>query len=107
MYVDGTRYLMVNAPTYIGNSGGAIYDGITHELIGVFAKIYNHGSARPMIVPHMGLVVPLDGVYTWLADEGYTFDGAIASLTHAPRPAIGKQTHDAAPDEPAFLPRPR
>jgi S1-C subfamily serine protease len=78
--VDGARYLMINAPTYIGNSGGAIYDGVTHELIGIFSKIYNHGSARPTIVPHMGLVVPLDVVYDWLGNVGYSFNPQIAGL---------------------------
>lgn len=69
--VDGVRYMMINAPTYIGNSGGGIFDGNSHELVGVFAKIYNHGTLRPTIVPHMGLVVPLDEIYAWLDGEGF------------------------------------
>ncbi len=73
--VDGSRYWMINAPTYIGNSGGGIFDANTYELLGVFSKIYNHGSARPTIVPHMGLVMPLDPVYEWLESEGYGPDG--------------------------------
>jgi S1-C subfamily serine protease len=69
--VDGKSYWMINAPTYIGNSGGGIFDAQTHELIGIFSKIYNYGTARPTVVPHMGLVVPLTKVYAWLDGVGY------------------------------------
>lgn len=70
--VDGERYWMINAPTYIGNSGGGIFDSKTHELMGIFSKIYTHGSLRPTIVPHMGLVTPLTKVYDWFAEVGYS-----------------------------------
>jgi len=70
--VIGATLSSTLASVNIGNSGGGIFDARTHELIGIFAKIYNHGNLRPTIVPHMGLVVPLDEVYTWLAGEGYT-----------------------------------
>ena len=69
--VEGETYWMINAPTYIGNSGGGIFDGQTHELVGIFSKIYTHGSLRPTIVPHMGLVTPLSSIYDWLAEEGF------------------------------------
>lgn len=72
--VDGQHYWMINAPTYIGNSGGGIFDGQTLELIGLFSKIYNHGSVRPTIVPHMGLVTPLAAVLDWLEEQGYRRD---------------------------------
>ncbi len=69
-HIDGARYWMISAPTYIGNSGGGIYDGKSNHLMGVFSKIYTHGNLRPTIVPHMGLVVPLDSIYDWLeADD--------------------------------------
>jgi len=68
--VEGELYWMINAPTYIGNSGGGIFDSQTHELLGVFSKIYTHGTLRPTIVPHMGLVTPMTAVYDWLEDEG-------------------------------------
>jgi len=70
---DGVEYWMINAPTYIGNSGGAIYHGRTHELLGIFSKIYTHGSLRPTVVPHMGLVTPLTAIYDWLDGEGYGY----------------------------------
>ena len=69
--VDGDHYWMINAATYIGNSGGGIFDASSFELLGVFSKIYNHGSSRPTIVPHMGLVTPLDEVYPWLERNGW------------------------------------
>jgi hypothetical protein len=69
--VDGERYWMINAPTYIGNSGGGIFDSRTHELLGIFSKIYTHGSLRPTIVPHMGLVTPMTRVYDWMERVGY------------------------------------
>lgn len=80
--VDDRRYLMTNAPTYIGNSGGGIFDAESGELVAVFSKIYNHGNLRPTIVPHMGLSVPLDEVYTWLDGEGYAIEpGPTGDLT--------------------------
>lgn len=69
--VDGQSYWMVSAPTYIGNSGGGIFDAETHELLGLFTKIYTHGTVRPMVVPHMGLATPLADVYDWLDEVGY------------------------------------
>jgi hypothetical protein len=71
--VDEATYWMINAPTYIGNSGGGIFDSRTHELLGIFSKIYTHGSMRPTIVPHMGLVTPLDAIYEWLDAQGYAW----------------------------------
>jgi len=68
--VDGGRFWMISAPTYIGNSGGGIFNGGDHRLLGLFTKIYTHGSLRPVIVPHMGLVTPLSEVYDWLEAEG-------------------------------------
>lgn len=69
--VEGENYWMINAPTYIGNSGGGIFDADSHELLGIFSKIYTHGALRPTIVPHMGLATPMESVYDWLEDVGY------------------------------------
>ena len=69
--VDGDRYWMISAPTYIGNSGGGIFDAERHELLGIFSKIYTHGNLRPTVVPHMGLVTPLLEIYDWLEKVGY------------------------------------
>ena len=70
-HVDGNAYWMINAPTYIGNSGGGIFDAQSGALLGIFSKIYTHGSLRPTVVPHMGLVTPLERIYDWLESEGY------------------------------------
>lgn len=69
--IDGEPYWMISAPTYIGNSGGGIFDAATHELIGIFSKIYTHGALRPTVVPHMGLVTPLARIYDWLERVGH------------------------------------
>jgi len=69
--VGEEAYWMISAPTYIGNSGGGIFDAQTHELLGIFSKIYTHGNLRPTVVPHMGLVTPMDRIYTWLGEVGY------------------------------------
>ncbi|MBK7642467.1 MAG: trypsin-like peptidase domain-containing protein [Planctomycetes bacterium] len=69
--VDGARYWMISAPTYIGNSGGGIFDAKTHELMGIFSKIYTHGTLRPTVVPHMGLVVSIETMYDWLDEVHY------------------------------------
>ena len=42
--VDGTKHWMVSAPTYIGNSGGGIFHAESEELVGIFSKLYTHGS---------------------------------------------------------------
>jgi S1-C subfamily serine protease len=69
--VGDEAYWMISAPTYIGNSGGGIFDAKTHELLGIFSKIYTHGNLRPTVVPHMGLVTPMDRIYAWLGEVGY------------------------------------
>lgn len=83
--VDGQHYWMINAPTYIGNSGGAVFDAASGRLLGVFSKIYNHGTLRPTIVPHMGLVTPMDDVFQWLEREGWGVDeeGLLVRTTSA------------------------
>ncbi len=80
--VDGCTYWMISAPTYIGNSGGGIFDARSHELMGIFSKIYTHGSARSTIVPHMGLATPLDLVYVWLDQVG---QGQVAQIDTQPQ----------------------
>jgi hypothetical protein len=68
--LDETNYWMISAPTYIGNSGGGIFDGQERRLMALFSKIYTHGTIRPTIIPHMGLASPLDAIYDWLEAEG-------------------------------------
>jgi len=68
--LNGANYWMINAPTYFGNSGGGVYRADTHQLIGVFSKIYTHGKGNPVVIPHMGLCTPISCVYEWLKEEG-------------------------------------
>ena len=70
-HVGDETYWMISAPTYIGNSGGGIFDARTHELLGIFSKIYTHGNLRPTVIPHMGLVTPMASIYAWLEEVGY------------------------------------
>lgn len=67
--VGDERFWMISAPTYIGNSGGGLFSAGSHELVGIFSKIYTHGAIRPTVIPHMGLVTPLEEFYDWI-DEG-------------------------------------
>jgi S1-C subfamily serine protease len=86
--VEGESYWMINAPTYIGNSGGGIFDSKTHELLGIFSKIYTHGSLRPTIVPHMGLVTPLGKIYDWLETVGQS---ALVPAEHGAEVSLSAQ----------------
>jgi hypothetical protein len=69
--VDGQDYWMVSSPAYFGNSGGGVFLEEGHELVGIFSKIYTHGSYRPQVVTHMGLAVPLSTIYEWVKLIGY------------------------------------
>src|SRR5262249_51787967 len=71
--VASHNYWMINAPTYFGNSGGGVFLAKTRELIGVFSKIYTHGSGRPTVIPHMGLATPAGAVVEFLEKNGYGF----------------------------------
>ncbi|MBI3819338.1 MAG: trypsin-like peptidase domain-containing protein [Planctomycetes bacterium] len=71
--VNNRNYWMINAPTYFGNSGGGVFLAKSHELIGIFSKIYTHGTGRPTVIPHMGLVTPIDSVGEFLEKNGYGF----------------------------------
>jgi S1-C subfamily serine protease len=71
--VASHNYWMINAPTYFGNSGGGVFLTKTRELIGVFSKIYTHGSGRPTVIPHMGLATPALAVADFLDKNGYGY----------------------------------
>lgn len=76
--VADANFWMISAPTYIRNSGGGIYGRDSHELLGIFSKIYTHGSIRPTVIPHMGLVTPLGAIYDWIdeSDRVSVLEGA-------------------------------
>ena len=81
--VEGERFWMINAPTYFGNSGGGVYSVPDCNLIGIFSMIYTYGKAKPMVVPHMGLFLPLDSISRWLvsAELGFVLDGTAVPST--------------------------
>ncbi len=64
-------FWMVSAPTFFGNSGGGIFLAGDGRLVGISSMIYTYGKRSPMVVPHMGLFVPLHTVRSWLRREGY------------------------------------
>ncbi len=69
--LSGSNYWMINANTYFGNSGGGVYLADSHQLIGVFSKIYTNGKGNPVVIPHMGLCTPIGLVHDWLADKDF------------------------------------
>lgn len=71
--VGSQPYWMVSSPAYFGNSGGGVFLADSLELVGVFSKIYTHGTYRPQVITHMGLAVPLDVLHDWLTEVGYGF----------------------------------
>lgn len=71
--VAGQSFWMVNAPTFFGNSGGGIFHLETENLVGISSMIYTYGKRQPMVVPHMGLFVPMNVVRPWLSQEGFAF----------------------------------
>ncbi|HVR72978.1 MAG TPA: serine protease [Planctomycetota bacterium] len=71
--VSDQVFWMLSAPTFFGNSGGGIYLADDCRFIGVSSMIYTYGKTHPSVVPHMGLFVPLQTIYTWLDAEGYSF----------------------------------
>ena len=68
--VDGQIFWMVSAPTFFGNSGGGVYLVNSGKLIGISSMIYTYGKTQPVVVPHMGLFIPLDTIRAWLLHSG-------------------------------------
>ncbi len=66
-------FWMLTAPTFFGNSGGGIFLASDGSLVGISSMIYTYtyGSNRSMVVPHMGLFVPIKTVKEWLREEGF------------------------------------
>jgi len=71
--VNGEKFWMMNAPTIFGNSGGGVFHRETHELLGVSAMICTFDNPVTTPVPHLGILLPLEGVYDWLTEHHYQF----------------------------------
>ena len=69
--MEAEDYWMVSTPAYFGNSGGGVFLAETCELIGIFSKIYTHGTYQPQVITHMGLAVPIDVIHDWLDEIGF------------------------------------
>ncbi|MFT7516481.1 MAG: S1-C subfamily serine protease [Myxococcota bacterium] len=69
--MEDEDYWMISTPAYFGNSGGGVFLAETCELIGIFSKIYTHGSFQPQVITHMGLAVPIDVIHDWLDEVGF------------------------------------
>jgi S1-C subfamily serine protease len=85
-------FWMVSAPTFFGNSGGGIFLSGEGQLVGISSMIYTYGKRSPMVVPHMGLFVPLQTVRSWLRREGF------AHLMD-PAPAVTPVPASSGPDK--------
>lgn len=102
--VSGTRFWMVNAPTFFGNSGGGIFDHGTGRLVGISSMIYTYGKRQPMVVPHMGLFVPLETVRAWLETEGYGHFFADATFDSRYTGFVESSATLSEPEEPPSAP---
>ena len=63
------HYWMMTAPTIFGNSGGAIFDGTSYELIGVLSRISAYNNFINIAVEHMGIFVPPSTIHQFLRDK--------------------------------------
>ncbi len=69
--VEGQNFWMISAPTFFGNSGGGVYLVGNGHLIGISSMIYTYGKGQqPLVVPHMGLFIPMAAVWDWLKEKG-------------------------------------
>jgi len=69
--IDSLPYHISCSQIIFGNSGGAIFKADTGELIGIPSLVPIVGWGTP--VTHMGLFIPVDRVYAWLAKQHYDF----------------------------------
>lgn len=94
--VNGEKFWMMNAPTIFGNSGGGVYLRSTHELVGLSAMICTYDNFVSTPVPHLSIMVPLDGIYDWLDEQHlqYLYD-----------PTASKEACQRARDEAARQPK--
>ena len=93
-------YWMVSAPTFFGNSGGGIFLSGSGQLVGISSMIYTYGKRAPMVVPHMGLFVPLAHVRSWLRREGLSH--LLGTSTGTPVSASGVDIEGIGEDSGSF-----
>ena len=99
-----STYNMVSAPAFMGNSGAGIWHFIDAGdqgvplgfYVGMYAKIYTHGSNPTMPIPHMGLSVPPEEVYDFLALSGLVPNAQTLQLEALPIATFGSPEEQGA-----------
>ena len=71
--VGGERFWMMSAPTTFGNSGGGIFHRESRRLIGVSVMVCTYEGEVATPVPHLGILISMEGVYDWLDSIHYRF----------------------------------
>lgn len=64
------RFIRINAPSYLGASGGPCIDVGTNTVIGIFSSLQGDGYH---VVPHLALARSIFVIHRWLDDLGYRF----------------------------------
>ena len=72
--IEGKKYYMVNAGSYFGNSGGALFQVSTGHLIGVPSRLtgIQLGFGIDMVA-HMGFSAAADRIYEFLREQELDF----------------------------------
>jgi S1-C subfamily serine protease len=72
--IEGKRYYLVNAGSYFGNSGGALFQAKTGYLIGVPSRLtgIQLGFGIDMVT-HMGFSAAADRIYEFLREQELHF----------------------------------
>ena len=95
--VDGERYIMMNAPTIFGNSGGGVFLANSYLLIGTSNMICTYDAPFSTPVPHLSVFIPMDIIYDWLDSQRlqYIYD---RHYTKTACDAERKKTREASPE---------
>jgi S1-C subfamily serine protease len=70
-YMNAMYYDMASAPIIWGNSGGALFEYSTGQLVGIPSGMIALGGMIP--VTHMAAFIPIKTIYTWLKNIHYEF----------------------------------
>lgn len=88
------KFWMVNAPTVFGNSGGGIYDVKTNELIGVLSRVSAYNNFINIAVPHMGILVTPESIYSFLSKKYSFLCNGVEGYTQAETGEEKEISHD-------------
>ncbi|MEK7611744.1 MAG: serine protease [Patescibacteria group bacterium] len=65
--------ITINAPGYLGSSGGGVFLVTTGELIGVYTKMLGNPEAGEPLQVDVGYVTPLHSIIRWVRGENCSF----------------------------------